>query len=527
MIFLKKTVLCLLLWVPGLVMMTQSAMAEQTLDIPSTIQGEALRMPATVREVYAARASRFLWMTGNSLSKKTKTFLKTLSNISEEGLNPADYHLPLLDHHDKHDSSQKLSPGEMEVLLTDAYVSLAHDLAFGRFSPQPRFIYWHSPAPETSFFPRVLESLEAGDPVSRLDHFSPKKNGYDRLKKALSLYRKLDRNEAWPVIPPGRKLVLGDQGERVRLLRKRLVIAGELPKGDEQDDFDAETEEALKRFQEKNELEPDGAVGDATLKYLNATVDDRIRTLTVNMERRRWVADTLGDRHVFVNIPDFHLYAVDGGKTRLSMNVVVGLGREWQTPSLSSQITHLILNPQWHVPTNIIKKELMSKIRANPDYVGKERMKAYYVTENGTEPIDPATFNWTEASPSQLRLVQKEGAGNALGRIKFMFSNPFDIYLHDTPQQRFFARWMRALSHGCVRVEKPLDLAEFVMENSEMSREAIERAIARGTNQSVPLKDPIPVHILYWTAWADSDGRVHFRNDVYGKDAEVARVLGL
>lgn len=484
-------------------------------------------MESLVRQYYSLNKEKPLWTSGNSLNKKAKNLLKVLSHASEEGLFPENYHGEILSLIGNH-KNKKTSPENIEMLLTDAYIHYAHDLSLGRYSSRPKTIYWKRKDEESDFSSKVLTALETGDPVSRLEDFSPQRSGYGRLKKALAEYRKLSEKGGWPHISSGPKLILGDTGERVSLLRKRLAVTGELRKEGKEETFDNDTEEAVKHFQERHGLDPDGTVGEETLKVLNVPVEDRIRTLEINLERRRWVDRTLGDRHIFVNIPDFRLFAVDGHHTDLMMNVVVGLSREWQTPSLSSEITHLIVNPQWHVPTNIIKKELLAKIQNNPNYIAKERMKAYHVTESGTELIaDPASFNWSDASPGALRLVQKEGAGNALGRLKFMFPNPFDIYLHDTPQQKFFARWMRALSHGCIRVEKPLDLAEFVMEPTGMSLEEIEQAIARGTNRSIPLKEPLPLHVLYWTAWVDKDGRVNFRNDIYGKDREVAHALGL
>jgi murein L,D-transpeptidase YcbB/YkuD len=206
------------------------------------------------------------------------------------------------------------------------------------------------------------------------------------------------------------------------------------------------------------------------------------------------------------------------------MKVVVGQRRQWQTPPLDSQIRYLVLNPQWNVPSGIFEKELIHDLRRDPTYLERHHMKVVSTVANAGV-IDPATIDWSQVNGRnpQMRIVQHEGAGNSLGRIKFLFPNPYDVYLHDTPMKKFFSRNMRALSHGCVRVEHPLDLAELLMDSSpSWGRERIQRAIDSGRNQNIPLSSPVPVHIIYRTAWVDEKGTANFRDDVYGRDAGQA-----
>jgi L,D-transpeptidase YcbB len=343
------------------------------------------------------------------------------------------------------------------------------------------------------------------------------------LEKALQDYKEIAAKGGWPKVPDA-KIEKGSQGEAVAALRKRLAVTGDLAHSGTPDVFDDEVEQAVMRFQERHGLDTDGAVGKETLAALNVPVEDRVRQLETNLAQRETMPKETADQFVVVNIPDFRLRLIDHGKRVLGMKVVVGQRRQWQTPLLDGQIKYLILNPRWNVPATIFEKELIHDLRKDPTYLDRHHMKVVATVADAGE-IDPATIDWNQVNPKnpQLRIVQHEGAGNSLGRIKFMFPNKYDVYLHDTPEKKFFARNMRALSHGCVRVEKPMDLAEYLMrDDPKWTREQIQKAINSGRNQDIPLSAPVPVHIIYRTAWVDEGGKVNFRNDVYGWDAGEA-----
>lgn len=342
-------------------------------------------------------------------------------------------------------------------------------------------------------------------------------SGPERLEGVLAQYRAIEKKGGWPSISSGPKLQIGDAGERVLSLRRRLAVTGDLKKDVKSEVFDGDLEQALRHFQERHGLEPDGAAGPATLEALNVPVEQRIRQLEINLERLRELEDKFEGRYVAVNIPDFRLQVVEKSRPLLTMNVVVGQRREWQTPLLDSQISYLILNPKWNVPPDIFRKEVLGHIQKDTDYLKKENMQV--MGREGA--VDPETVDWTQVDPRNpdYRIVQRSGPGNSLGRIKFMFPNRYAVYLHDTPAKKLFARPMRALSHGCVRVERPMDLAEFLMQDQEgWSRERIQSEINTGRERSVPLPDPVPLHIIYVTAWVDEEGVVQFRNDIYGRD---------
>jgi len=347
------------------------------------------------------------------------------------------------------------------------------------------------------------------------------------IQKALADYQDIAQHGGWSPIPEGPKMVPGDLGERVTSLRRRLIVTGDLKKKADSDSFDEDVVSAVQNFQSRHGFEPDGTVGKETLAALNVPVERRIRQLQIAIERKKQFKD-LGERYVAVNIPDYRLKVVEGGKTVLGMKVVVGQAHEWQTPLLSSQIKYLILNPKWNVPSGIFEKELIRHLRNDPTYLGRHHMKVVSTAE--TQGFDPAAIDWNQvnARNPHVRIVQSEGDGNSLGRIKFMFPNPYDVYLHDTPEKKFFSRDMRALSHGCVRVEKPLDLAEYVMKDDpNWPREKIVAAIKAGRNRDIQIPSPLNVFIIYITAWVDDQGEVNFRDDVYRLDEGFAGTAGL
>lgn len=350
------------------------------------------------------------------------------------------------------------------------------------------------------------------------------------LQKALSDYKAIAAKGGWAGVH-ATKLKKGDSGEAVLELKKRLIVTGDLPKEKgEGTILDDGVEQAVMSFQERHGFDPDGVIGKETLAALNVPVEDRIRQLQVALVARERLPADLGDPAVIVNIPDFRLKVIEGGRTVFGMKVVVGQRKDWQTPLLSSQIKYLIFNPKWNVPPGIFEKELIHHLRKDPEYLAKNNMKVIGIVDGKVQVVDPSTVDWTQVSAKNpgYRIVQAEGDGNSLGRIKFMFPNPDAVYLHDTPQKSFFKRQMRALSHGCVRVERPIDLAEFLMKDDpEWTRDKIQKAIASRKNRDVHLPHPVSVHIIYITAWVDEGGRVNFRNDVYGKDSELAAELGI
>jgi murein L,D-transpeptidase YcbB/YkuD len=287
----------------------------------------------------------------------------------------------------------------------------------------------------------------------------------------------------------------------------------------ETDQFDDVLVEAVKRFQERHGLNTDGVVGPATLRQLNTTPATRAEQLAVNLERLRWMNRDLGDRYILVNLAGFTMSVMKAGREDFTSRVVVGKARRHRTPEFSEMMTHMIVNPSWHVPRSIATEEILPILRKDPTYLDRKGMRLV----GGDAPED-----WTEVTAGTFpgRIVQRPGSGNALGTVKFMFPNRFSIYLHDTPSKRLFSRDVRAYSHGCVRVEKPEEFAAYLLTgqaDDPMAHflELRERRHERRVN----LDNPLPVHLTYRSAWIDEDGTEQFRGDIYGRDAKVADAL--
>jgi murein L,D-transpeptidase YcbB/YkuD len=306
----------------------------------------------------------------------------------------------------------------------------------------------------------------------------------------------------------------------VPILRRRLQITGDITIQDPNSfRYDAGLELAVRGFQARQGLEVDGVVGPASRAALNLPVGERIAQLLINLERWRWLPDDLGDRHVLVNIAGFELQAVDYGQTVFRSAVVVGTPYH-QTPVFSDQIEYVEFNPFWNVPTSIARGEILPKARRDPGYLAQQNIRVLAGWGDDAPVVDPRRIDWSRPFPYRLR--QEPGPNNALGRVKIMFPNPFNVYLHDTPARDLFGRASRAFSHGCIRVHEPLALAAHVL---DWSLPQVQSVVDGRGRKIVRLAKPMPVHVTYQTAWVGQDGAVQFREDIYGRDARVADLL--
>jgi murein L,D-transpeptidase YcbB/YkuD len=253
---------------------------------------------------------------------------------------------------------------------------------------------------------------------------------------------------------------------------------------------------------------------------MNVSIDDRIRQVGLNLERWRWLPDELGERHLLINIPYYHLIARERGKPVMDIRVVVG-EIDKQTPIFSSEMTSVVFSPYWNIPDSIVTGETAPAVARDAEYLDRNDIEVLRVSKSGATPVDPSTVEWDQPEKlQQLVFRQRPGPRNALGHVKFLFPNEFDVYIHDTPADALFARAGRALSHGCIRVEEPEALAKYILRGySEWDDARILNAMASGTEQHVKLTDKIPVHIVYFTAWVDENGGLHFQQDVYKYDA--------
>lgn len=485
---------------------------------------------------YESRVYLPAWSDDKGPFSHVDSLVQAIQDAHLEGLRAEDYHLEsILFILDKIRQSQKanklFSPGaliDLDLLCTDAFLIYGSHLLSGRVNPVTIHAEWNAKRKEADLARVLEESLEKEQITNSLQSFvwHP---GYQRMRQALVLYRKISAVGGYPSVPPGPKMQKGDRGERVPALRKRLMASGDLSPGIGEDEsfFDENLERAVRRFQKRHGLDMDGVVGKGTLSELNIPVEERIRQIIVNMERWRWLPQTLGKRYILVNIANFELEVIEDGQLVLTMRVVVGMPYR-KTPVFSDKMSYLIFSPYWNVPPGIATKDILPAVRKDVNYLKEKNIRIYHGWGAETKELDPQSIDWfnVTAKSYPYRFRQDSGPWNALGRVKFMFPNPYDVYLHDTPTQDLFAKADRAFSSGCIRLEKPVDLAEYVLwGDPKWTRSAILEAMKRSIEQTVRLPELIDVHLLYWTAWADEDGTIHFRKDLYERDKVLYEAL--
>jgi len=378
----------------------------------------------------------------------------------------------------------------------------------------------------TAFLQNPSDSDRTGD-VSQ--EAVSQSTDYLKLRRVLNRFQLIARKGGWPTVPDGRCLKKGDRGERVALLRARLITSGDLDSPDESLDdlFGDELEQAVRKFQGRHGIDVDGIVGPNTIAALNVPVEERLQQIRLNLERLRQSPFGFDQRFILVNTANYELTIVENGQTVMKMRAVVGRP-DRPTPVFSAKMTYLVVNPYWHVPARIARQDILPKIRTNPDYLFERNIKVFEVTEGQMVEVDPQTIDWHSVSANSFhyRLRQEPGPLNALGRVKFMFPNKFEVYIHDTSARQLFDKTQRNYSSGCIRIEDPFDLAEYLLRgNEDWTREKILAAVESGKTRIVNLPEPINIHLLYLTAWVDDTGNIQFRSDIYGRDSALAKAL--
>ncbi|MET0657139.1 MAG: L,D-transpeptidase family protein [Steroidobacteraceae bacterium] len=492
----------------------------------NSIQGARIALREPVQEFYVRRGFRPAWTNAHNAEQ----LRRALADSFNEGLDPADYHLPVLEKLSQQvgqTTATSTLRAQYDLLLTEALLRLAYHLSFGKVDPEsfdPQWNYGRTLAAR-NVAQEVEEALAAEDVYQRVEALKPTHRLYVELKRELARYRAAAARD-WPAIPAGQTLKPGMNDTRAPLLRARLIASGDLDPSATSDSslYDAQLDTAVRAFQRRMGLESDGVAGAGTIAEMNVLPANRIKQLRVNLDRGRVLLQDLPDEFVVVNIAGFTVYLVRGQEVVWNARVQVGKPYR-RTPIFRSEINYLVLNPTWTVPPGIIANDILPAARRDPSTITRKGLR---VLDASGQELQPESIDWSRFKGGHIpyTLRQDPGPSNALGRVKLMFPNPYAVYLHDTPSQALFDRAARSFSSGCVRVERVFELTELVLNDQERwNKEAIDRVIANGQTQNVTLKKKMPVLLAYWTAWVDPQGRTNFRHDIYGQDAKWAQAL--
>lgn len=476
-------------------------------------------------EFYALRANQRLWDLSNPAAQSTiQNLIATLENwIAYHGLNRSDYPLQELAALAANPQSDE---AKLEHLTVSGLLRLAHDLHGDYIDLAALYTGWTFHRAEKDFVAPLHTALTTGPIESFFEPLAPHHAAYTSLAKALSTYIEIEEKGGWPTIEPGASLRKNDTGKRVAQLRARLVAEG-YPAHTSGNPrlFDTPLAQALTSYQLRNGLAPDGRAGAKTVEELNTPVAERLEQIRANMERWRQMPDGFPpSRHITVNIPAFTVSVHDEGAKVYTGAVVVGR-QDRPTPFINSQIVNAVINPKWHVPKRIAREDILPKLQNDPLYLERQGV----VIKGRDQDPSGTTIDWDAVSPENFTyaLVQAPGELNSLGRLKFNFPNPFDVYMHGTPHQEHFKKPKRDYSSGCVRMEEPLRVGELLLkhnkDNGGWNDQRIATDIDSGKTRIIVLAKPIPVFFQYWTVFVDDSRQLNFRKDLYGYDQLLAR----
>ena len=481
--------------------------------------------------IYHKKGLSPLWVKAQGPGHRATIILDTLKKAGEEGLDPDDYGVPQMDllwH-----SLEPSSLARLDTLITFNLIKYIHDVSRGQIKLRYIEPILFAEAGDVDLDPLAMVNkvLSVTDLSSYLASLPPDHRHYRDLKKALNVYRDLYQQGGWEKIPAGKTIRPGDSDHRMPALLKRLAITGDvqLPVEDNTMVYGEDLIPCVKQFQIRHGLSPDGVVGPATLGALNIPVHSAVRKIMINMDRWRWQEHFLGDKYILVNIAGFNLSGFESGQLKIHFPVIVGK-LQHQTPVFSDRVMYIDFNPYWNITPSIARNEELPGLRKDPLHLVKRHIRLFSSWKSDAVELDSTTMDWhniTRAQMAGFKLRQDPGPWNALGTVKFIFPNKYDVYMHDTPTQNLFSRSTRNFSHGCIRVSDPPGLALFILSgnNSGWTLEKIKAILDSGKRTVIRPEESVPVHITYQTAWVDKDGLICFSRDIYDRDRKLARAL--
>jgi murein L,D-transpeptidase YcbB/YkuD len=508
----------------------RSKLEQLAFDPEIKIGGEKFHSIEYVSNLYAKNDYMPFW----TEPEYVEDAINGIRSSYEDGLQTVDYHLEAIlelqdeiasDKGDKEEKAEKTA--ELDLLLTDGVIFYADHLLYGKIDPVllvPTFNFEFAPIPDLtpSTFAQYITKHEI---CSRLNELRPGLFLYDTLLKTLAQYREIAAKGGWHSLPAGGKIEPGERNSRIPAIRKRLLVTGELSEPDSvtSDHYDKELEKDIRAFQASHALDPDGVIGAGTFRELNIPVEDRINAIRVNLERIRWVSSNLPTDYIIVNIAAFWLVMVKDNQVVHYTTVVVGKPLN-MTPIFRDKMRYIEFNPTWTQPTSIVKNETIPKLKKDSTYLEKNHM-VLLDTKGNLVPTSDLDMKSLSASRFPYIVRQEPGPWNALGEVKFMFPNKYDIYLHDTPSKSLFGKSSRAFSHGCIRVNNPMDLAEKLLAGTEYNRKKIDQIVSTHITTRVNLPKPMDILLLYWTCGIDRNKKLFFVPDIYDRDQDVLKDL--
>jgi murein L,D-transpeptidase YcbB/YkuD len=491
---------------------------------PTTlVHGVRLLRGRAVAAFFEGRGFEPAWTAPESVD----ALLRAIRGVHADGLTPDDYHLAAIERARAGASSVELE-ADLQVLAADAAAALVDHVRYGKVRPSTLDRRWNvdprmgSP-PLEALLDRVFT---AGTPADAIDSLKPGHFIYAGLKNELARLRAIADAGGWPQIPAGPALKPGARDVRLDAVRRRLAITGEHTRPStsfESDVYDEELEWAVRLFQERHRLHADGAIGRMTLDAMNVSAASRVDQVRINLERARWVVGGLSNSFLLVNLPAFKAYFIRDGKNVWETRAQIGRQAR-ETPAFRADLRYIVFNPDWTVPPTILEQDVLAGMRKGQNTVAR---KGLTILDRQGRPVDPATIDWATASAKTFgyTLRQPPGPDNALGRVKFIFPNEHAIFLHDTPSQELFTPDQRTFSSGCIRIEHPLGLAAELLRPDGWTPNRVQAVVDAGVSETVFLREPLSVVIVYWTVSVGASGELRFARDVYDLDAPVLRAL--
>lgn len=459
------------------------------------------------------------WTIKNKLTPLADTFIEIIRNCDQQGLNPHEYHLVEIERI-LHSSTKNKNVKKLSALLTDAFLLMAAHQYAGRIcSEKEGNIEWFKHVSEINPNDSLKKVFKDGGIKKMTSSFSCKHPQYLLLQKALVEYISIKKSGGWLKLSEKFSLKKGDENNKVLLLKKRLAMSNEikLSPTTERIIFDTSLEESIKEFQYRHNLPITGKIDKALILELNIPVEKRIKQIAFNMDRWRWLQRTLPDTYIMVNIAGFDLALKQNNRDMLKMKIIAG-STFHPTPLFHSEMNYIILNPGWDIPMSIARNEILPHLKSDNQYLIKNNIKMYESRKPDAAIINAEDILWSNVSSKDFnfRLRQMSGANNPLGNIKFMFPNSSYVYFHDTPFRDLFSKTSRAFSHGCMRIEKPIELAAFIMKkDTAWVANKLKDAIAKKREVKLTIPSQIAVYICYWTIYVDENGKLCFENDAY------------